>query len=107
MANLRIVLKGQAFGKGVPCRGEQLVSFLTREGHSCGLTFQVTDVTRPLLSVAQLAATGHAVTFDTTGGQITNKATGMCIRFRKRNGVYVLQIWVAPPRDFPGQGARS
>lgn len=96
-----------ACGKGVPCRGEQLVSFATREGHSCGLTFQVTDVTKPLLSVAQLAATGNVVTFDATGGQITNKVSGKSIRFRRRNGVYMLQVWVTPPSGFARQGNRS
>eukprot|EP00974_Lingulodinium_polyedra_P029346 2826712-Lingulodinium_polyedra.AAC.1 len=50
-----------ADGKEIPNRGEQAVKFYTQEQHRCVLTFQVTDATKTLLSVAQLAATGHAV----------------------------------------------
>ena len=50
-----------ADGKTIPNKGEQKVSFRTQEGHRCALTFQVTDVTKPLLSATQLADTGREV----------------------------------------------
>ena len=52
-----------ADGKTIPNTGEQKVSFRTQEGHRCARTFQVTDVTKPLLSATQLAGTGHEVIF--------------------------------------------
>ena len=98
-----------ACGKKVPCKGEQIVDFTTREGHDCKLTFQVTDVTKPLLSVAQLVASGHKVEFEKAGGTNANKATGKTKRFVRRAGLYVLHMWVRPPngdtlQEFARQG---
>ena len=83
-------------GKEIPNRGEQVVNLLTQEKHRCTLTFQVTDVTKPLLSVAQLAASDHEILFDTQGGLIRHRATGREIRLIRRAGLYILPIWVEP-----------
>ena len=85
-----------ANGKDIPNRGEQLVKFLTQEQHRCALTFQVTDVTKPLLSVSQLAATGHKVHFDEKGGTIRHEKSGREIKLIRRSGLYILRIWVEP-----------
>ena len=88
-----------ADGHEIPNRGEQHVAFRTDEGHKCGLKFQVTDVTKPLLSVTQLASTGHTVSFDDKGGKIVHRGTGRTIGFARRGGLYVLQLWVEPENN--------
>ena len=36
--------------------GGQTYTFITKEQHSCGLAFQVADISKPLLAVSDLAA---------------------------------------------------
>ena len=95
-----------ADGKEIPNKGEQQVRFRTDEGHRCALTFQVTDVTKPLLSATQLADTGHEVIFRKTGGVIRHTRTGREIRFIRKSGLYILKMWVEPPdaKDFGRPG---
>ena len=95
------VIYSTADGGELPNLGEQQLSFRTHEGHNCGVTFQVADVKRPLLSVTALTSKGNRVSFDSSGGTITNASGDRVIRFNRRRGVYILDIYVAP---FQGQG---
>ena len=85
-----------ADGTELPNEGEQSVKFATREGHQCSILFQVADITQPLLSVAKLAAKGHAVSFQGDTGTIVEKTTGRSIKFHRQGGVYMLHVWVRP-----------
>ena len=58
------------------------------------IKFQVTHVDKPLIAVSKLTAAGHKVEFDGDTGSIVNKANGNVTTFIRKNGVYVLQIWV-------------
>ena len=62
-------------------------------------TFQVADVTRPILSVARLTESGHQVRFTKEGGSICNRTTGKEVNFVRFRGVYVLEAWIS---DKPG-----
>ena len=44
-------------------RGEKHIHVLTTEGHMCMLNMQVTDVKKPLMSVARICDAGHDVVF--------------------------------------------
>jgi hypothetical protein len=46
--------------------GQQKVAFTTAEGHKCTMPFQVAEVERPLISVAQLTSAGNRVVLITT-----------------------------------------
>jgi len=85
-----------ADGGTLPNLGEQRVHVRTKEGHECGLTFQVADVQKPLIAVAQLTRAGNEVTMGDAGGKVTHRRTGRTIEFHKRNGVYMLDLWVKP-----------
>ena len=61
------------------------------------------DVSRPSLSVIALTAKGNTVAFNDHGGTIVGK-DGKRMAFKKENGVYILEMYVAP---FPGQGAAA
>ena len=58
-----------ANGTEMPNRGEQRVRVQTREGAMCMLKMQVTDVRKPLMSVAKICDAGHKVTFSSHGGR--------------------------------------
>ena len=62
---------------------------------------QVADVRRPLLSVIAITSKGNTVAFDEAGGVIASQDGKMSLRFQRREGVYVLDLWVPP---FAGQG---
>ncbi len=78
----------------IPNLGEQVVSFRTGEGHGCSLRFQVAGVERPLISVSQLARTGHRVEFGANEGAIVHVESGRRIRLQKAGGVYLLRMQV-------------
>ena len=82
----------------LPNEGQQRVLLLTGEGHRCSTTFQTCEVNRPILSVARLTEHGHRVTFreDGSGGQIKNTKTGQVAEFIRKDGAYVVTMWVAP-----------
>ena len=85
-----------ADGGRVPNLGEMKVRLLTKEQHRTSVTFQVADIQKPILSVGALAASGHEVSFTKWGGTITIAKSRKKIAFKKRGGVYVLEVLVAP-----------
>ena len=85
-----------ANGGRIPNQGEMPLDFVTKERHRGHIAFQVADVKRPLLAVSTLARSGNEVTFSETGGTILHKETGRKTTFVKKDGIYVLEILVAP-----------
>ena len=86
--------------------GLQRVRFHTAEGHGVGMQFQVADVERPLISVAQLTSAGNSVVLGDTGGRIVNAKTGKTIELVRRGGVYLLlmHMGAGAASGFPRQG---
>ena len=56
--------------------------------------FQVAEVTKPLVSVSALCEKGNRVIFGKAGGIVQNLQTGRETPFYKRNGIYVLSMWL-------------
>ena len=82
--------------------GQLRVDFRSKEGHKCGMPFQVAAVERPLVAVSQLAAAGNTVTLHRDHGVIKHGASGREIRLQRIGGIYIFKIWVS---GFPRQGA--
>ena len=61
--------------------------------------FQIAEVTKPLISVSALCARGNRVIFGRAGGIVKNLRTGREIPFYKRNGIYVLSMWLLDESD--------
>ena len=66
------------------------------------MDFQVTNVTKALGSVSRMVRHGNRVVFDMDESGVSNsyiekKDTGEKLWLRERNGVYVLDLLVAPP----------
>ena len=56
--------------------------------------FQVADVTKPLISVAQLSAAGNTCVFDKHGGRIVNRSSGKQIPLDRIGNSYCLTMLV-------------
>ena len=76
----------------MPNRGEQRLPIQLQDGSRTFATFQVADMSRPLVSVARLAEAGKAVIFGMSGGVIRDLQTGEDTRFERKGGVYVFTI---------------
>ena len=93
-----------ANGSVMPNRGEKEVKVVTSEGNRCALKMQVTDVQKPLMSVAKICDAGHKVTFTKKGGIILNEGTGVQTSFDRVDNVYRLRVQLAPEApDFTRQ----
>ena len=84
-------------------RGEKHIHVLITEGHKCMLNMQVTDVKKPLMSVARICDAGHEVVFQSGGGYIKHTESGQITKFNRVDNVYRLKVSVAQP-GFSGQG---
>lgn len=100
-----------ASGERMANQGEQKLPVVTENGEERSVTFQVTDVARPLCSVARICSQGNRVIFGARGGVIQNLETGSETPFLLEDGVYTMSLWVprtsveAPsPSGFPRQG---
>ena len=92
-----------ANGSRLPNLGQQVAAFRTTEGLARSLRFQIAGVERPLISVAQLARTGHRVEFGADEGHIVHVPSGQKLRLQREGGVYLLRMMVKDP----GSGASS
>lgn len=93
-----------ASGGRMENEGEKKVKFHTEEGHKRGITFQVCDCTKPLISAAEIVAAGNRIVLDSNGSFIENKRTGQKTKLIKENGVFVMNTWVPECRGEGGQG---
>jgi hypothetical protein len=97
-----------ANGTGIKNLGQVDVPFCTAEGHKCQIPFQVAEVEKPLLSVTHLTAAGNRVELGHTDGRVVNLKTGRSIALERRNGTYIMKMFVADaaaPAPFRRQGA--
>ena len=103
--------EGKAFKRGVqyevangdlvPNLGEKKFTCVGEDGKHRGITAQVCDVNKALLSVRKMVQAGNRVVFDGDGGYIENTMTGDRVHMKEHGGMYVLKLWVQRP--FQGQ----
>ena len=74
--------------------GEQHLDACTEEGIETEVLFQIADVSRPLVSVSQIRERGNRVIFGRAGGVVQSLRTGIETPFYRRNGLYVLSLWL-------------
>ena len=63
------------------------------------MLFQIADVSKPLVSVLAICERGNRVIFGRSGGVVKNHKTGKEILFYKKNGIYVLSLWLMDSAD--------
>ena len=93
--------------------GQRELFMCTPDGQSVKkMTLQIAKVSKALGSVSQMVDHGHRVVFDTgwNGTDISyieNKQSKERTWLRRENGVYVLDMLVAPPNFQPGNEKSS
>ena len=88
-----------ANGDEIDNKGEKklvgnMVTFLGGDSGGRGITAQICDVHRPLMSVKRMCKSGHRVVFDDEGSYIESKQTGEKLRIIEEDGEYLLDVWV-------------
>ena len=85
--------------------GQQQIQACTEDGDPTSVLFQIADVTKPLVSVSSICERGNRVIFGRSGGVVKNLQTGREIPFYRKNGIYVLSLWLcdAESAGFAGQ----
>ena len=94
-----------ASGKDIPNEGQKVIPARTEDKTSCIFTFQMAKVTRPILAVSRICQQGNEVEFsqDGKGGVIRHVSSRKEIPFIKKNGVYVLRLWIPKVQGFHRQ----
>ena len=89
-----------ADGRTIPNFGQKRIAFSDKAGGKSGITFQVTDVRRALVSARRLREKGNNVILDEKP-RIINKATGKVIPLTVKDGMFLLDIWVRESETGP------
>ena len=87
-------------------KGQQHVPIaFGKDGVRAMATFQVADVSHPLMSVGRICEMGNRVLFGNAGGVILNLQSGHATPFVKEDGVYVFEVFIPPLSEthFGGQ----
>ncbi|CAK0903034.1 unnamed protein product, partial [Prorocentrum cordatum] len=90
-----------ASGHCVSDEGEKhLVGTMPGASQARAAKFRVADVSKPLLSVAEMVDSGHLLVFDSEGGQdmsyACHRASRDVVKFCRRNKVYEMDVHVDP-----------
>ncbi|CAK0860738.1 unnamed protein product, partial [Prorocentrum cordatum] len=98
---LKAISYKTASGHYVNDEGEKiLVGTMPGASQARAAKFRVADISKPLLSVAEMVDSGHRLVFDSEGGQdisyAYHKTSGDVVRFCRRNKVYEMDMHVDP-----------
>ncbi|CAK0865359.1 unnamed protein product, partial [Prorocentrum cordatum] len=90
-----------ASGHYVNDEGERLLAgAMPGASQARAAKFRVADISKPLLSVAEMVDSGHRLVFDSEGGQdisyARHKTSGDVVKFCRRNKVYEMDMHVDP-----------
>ena len=81
--------------------GQTHIPIAMDNGSRTMATFQVADVSRPLMSVSTVCEMGNRVVFGAGGGYILNLETGATTPFETQDGIYVFKLWIPPLSESP------
>ena len=81
--------------------GQQELPIVFDNGLRAVATFQIANVSRPLMSVGKICELGNRVLFGSNGGVILNLHSGQITPFEKEDGVYVFTMWIPPLSEAP------
>ena len=103
--------QGYIVGNGarVPNEGEVCLN-LEHDPHGFGnlikSTFQVAEVTRPLMSVSRICDLGMECRFKHDEALVVNEQGKTVARFARQGGLYIARMRLKPPEGFAGQVPR-
>jgi len=95
-------------GQKVPNEGQLVLNLESDgdEGRKIKSTFQVAEVTRPLMSVSRVCDQGLTCNFTDTHALVLDKAGKIVVKFERRGGLYIARMRLKPPEGFVGQVPR-
>ena len=97
--------RGQNFivgnGERVPNEGQMILNLETDDGAAATATFQVADLTRPLMSVSQICEQGYRCIFEDSCARVVNKDDQTICKFEKEGQLYVAKMKLKAPDRFP------
>ena len=88
-----------ANGEPIKNYGQRRITGVTNPGKEIKMNMVVADVTKVLASVAKMVECGNTVVFDENGSYVLHKKTGVRTPIEKRNGMFVIDMWVKKPID--------
>jgi hypothetical protein len=91
-----------ANGQRVPNLGQKRTEVMTDDGRKLSITWQITKVTKPLLSVDRLVEGGNEVSLTKTFPYIKNK-DGWVTPLRRKNRMFEVDLWVQDGKGFSRQ----
>ena len=84
-----------ANGERIPNLGQKTFTGVTEaEGLLRGITAQVCEVNKPLLSVARLVKAGNTVVFSPEGSYVEDNGTQERLWLQESGGMFMLKLWV-------------
>ena len=86
-----------ADGSTIPNKGYKSFVGITDDGFKRALKASVTDVDRPLLSVAQIVQNGNRVDFSSQGSYVGHPKTRERLALEQKGGLFTLKMWI--PRE--------
>jgi len=89
-----------ANGDIVENEGEKHMVICSNEGVNRSITAQVTEVTKPLLSVSKMVNAGNTVVFSKDNSYIYDEMTGEVMNLEEKNGMFLLKLWTKPQSGF-------
>jgi hypothetical protein len=95
-------------GQKVPNEGQLLLNLEKDGGGDRKLqsTFQIAEVTRPLMSVSRVCDQGLTCTFNNSHALVLDKNGKTVVKFERRGGLYIARMRLKPPEGFVGQVPR-
>ena len=81
--------------------GQQDLPIAFDHGMNAMATFQIANVSRPLMRVAKTCELGNRVLFGASGSVIVNLGSAQVTAFEKEDGVYVFNMWIPPLSESP------
>ena len=94
-------------GSLIPHKGSKKCRAVSSEGCDRWFSAEVTDVDKPLLSVALIVAAGCKVIFDRHGSYTEQPDSGEYIELEQTGGLYTLKMWVPKKQLFTGQDKKG
>ena len=92
--NKKVVKYATASGEMIENEGEKDMVLCSIEGVNRQITAQVTEVSKPLLSVSKMTRAGYTAVFSPEGSYISDGYTGEVMNLQEVNGMFMLKSCV-------------
>lgn len=86
-----------ASGNLVANMGEKRIAMRNEGGETRIMTFQMADMTKPLVSAGRITAKRHRIVLDDDDAYSLHTPTGRKVKLHKKDNVVVMKMQIMPP----------